>query len=79
MYRLQKIFLIMQKILHDAAKTVFCSLESPGFCPRQKKIVSADDWDGILNLYPSFSCKYLIFSSVLQGTTESAPITMQSQ
>ena len=27
---LQKNFLIKQKFLHDAAKTTFCSLESPG-------------------------------------------------
>ena len=28
--RLQKIFLIMQKVLHDAAKITFCSPERPG-------------------------------------------------
>ena len=32
MHRLQKIFLTMQKILHEAAKITFCSLENPGSC-----------------------------------------------
>ena len=30
MLKLQNFFLIMQKVLHEAAKTNFCSLESPG-------------------------------------------------
>ena len=29
MHRLQKIFLIMQKFLHQAAKITFCSVENP--------------------------------------------------
>ena len=36
MHRLQKIFLTMQKILHEAAKITFCSLENPGFYHTQE-------------------------------------------
>ena len=32
MHRLQKNFLTMQKILHEAAKITFCSQENPGSC-----------------------------------------------